>query len=405
VSAFGSGAWGTAIAPLTATDTIDDVVVTLRDSAVILTPLEGPNAAPVVDHVTTSSPSCGGARDGDSVAVSATFTDANHGDTHTATIDWGDGTVTSGTVVQSAGSGSVSGQHTYTSGGRFHVTVQVTDNDGDSHAVTTTALVSGVGIVGNALHVIGTDRDEEIEIESDDNQIEIEVDCRDRDDDERDDDDDHENKRHDEDDDDDDKDDEDHERTFSAAGITQILVIACGGNDDIDMDLDRPIPSWVDAGRGDDRIKIDPGASSSVPSVPLVPLVPSVPSVPSDQVQLHQGATLVLAGPGDDEVETGPGPDILVGGLGEDKLESGGGEDILISGPTIHDQDASAWQAILAEWTRTDLSYSDRVNHIQFGGGLNNTHLLSEATTIDDSQEDSLDGEEDSREEDSRRRG
>jgi hypothetical protein len=390
VSPFGSGAWATAIAPLTATDTIDDVAVTLRNSAVVLTPLEGPNAAPVVDQVTTSSPSCGGARDGDTVAVSATFTDANHGDTHTATIDWGDGTVTSATVLQSAGSGSISGQHTYTSGGRFHVTVEVTDNDGDSHALTTTVLVSGIGIVGNALHVIGTDGPEEIDIDWEHNKIKIEVDPRKNADDDHD--------RHDDDDDDDDNDrnrgHEAHKRTFAAAGITQILVIACNGNDDIDMDLDRTIPSWVDGGAGDDEIEIDQGLSSSVPSVPFVPLVPSVPSFPKDPFQLNQGATLILAGPGDDEVQTSPGRDILIGGTGNDDLEAGGGDDILISGPTTHDQDPSAWQSILAEWTRTDLGYTDRANHLLFGGGLNGTHLLSESTTIDDSDEDSLDGDD-----------
>jgi len=43
------------------------------------------------------------------------------GDTHTAVIDWGDGTVTAGIVDQVAG--SVSGAHTYQTLGLYLVTV------------------------------------------------------------------------------------------------------------------------------------------------------------------------------------------------------------------------------------------------------------------------------------------
>ena len=41
----------------------------------------------------------------------STFTDVGSADTHTAAINWGDGTIESGTVTQGAGSGSVAGSH------------------------------------------------------------------------------------------------------------------------------------------------------------------------------------------------------------------------------------------------------------------------------------------------------
>lgn len=45
-------------------------------------------------------------------------------DTHTATIDWGDGTIELGAVDETSGSGTIAGSH--------GVTVTVTDKDGSS---------------------------------------------------------------------------------------------------------------------------------------------------------------------------------------------------------------------------------------------------------------------------------
>ncbi len=66
----------------------------------------------------------------------ATFTDAGTQDTHTAAIDWGDGTVDPGTVAESGGSGTVAGAHSYADPGTYTVTVTVTDDDGGVGADT-----------------------------------------------------------------------------------------------------------------------------------------------------------------------------------------------------------------------------------------------------------------------------
>ena len=52
--------------------------------------------------------------------------------THTATVDWGDGTSGPATVDELAGSGTVTASHTYTLAGTFGIEVCVSDDDGGS---------------------------------------------------------------------------------------------------------------------------------------------------------------------------------------------------------------------------------------------------------------------------------
>jgi len=69
--------------------------------------------------------------------LSVNFTDPGTIDTHTAAINWGDGNTTTGVVTESHGSGSVSGNHTYTTPGSYTVTVTVTDNNNGAGSKTT----------------------------------------------------------------------------------------------------------------------------------------------------------------------------------------------------------------------------------------------------------------------------
>jgi hypothetical protein len=77
----------------------------------------------------------------------ATFTDTNHtavaGD-FTATIDWGDGTTTTGTVTGAGGTFTVAGSHTYAAAGTDTIKVKLVDDaPGTASATaTTTATVS-----------------------------------------------------------------------------------------------------------------------------------------------------------------------------------------------------------------------------------------------------------------------
>ncbi len=114
--------------------------------------------APVVDAGPTQSVALGSA-----VNILASFTDTDALETHTATIDWGDGTPPEAGVVSEAdGSGTVSGSHTYSAIGTYNVLVTVTDSLGNSGS-DTVAVTVGSSVVkcrGVPATIIGTDGDD-----------------------------------------------------------------------------------------------------------------------------------------------------------------------------------------------------------------------------------------------------
>jgi hypothetical protein len=79
-------------------------------------------------------------------------------------------------------------------------------------------------------------------------------------------------------------------------------------------------------------------------------------------------------------VNGGSGRDLMIAGTGKMKLVAGGGEDILIGGSTNFDTDPTSLNALMAEWTRTDEVYQQRVRHITRGGGVNGSTKLNPAT-------------------------
>ena len=85
------------------------------------------------------------------------FTDLGVLDTHTATIDWGDGSQDAGVVDQQPGSGTVSGGHVYALPGTYEATLCVTDDEGDTGCDPFQVLVPGDPISPD-LVVTKTDR-------------------------------------------------------------------------------------------------------------------------------------------------------------------------------------------------------------------------------------------------------
>jgi hypothetical protein len=96
------------------------------------------NAAPLVTAGAVSGD------EGSPVSESASFTDAGVLDTHTCTIDWGDGATTDGSVTEASGSGSCAGSHTYADNGAYTVSVAVADNDAGAGNDSDAASIANV---------------------------------------------------------------------------------------------------------------------------------------------------------------------------------------------------------------------------------------------------------------------
>jgi hypothetical protein len=76
----------------------------------------------------------------------------------------------------------------------------------------------------------------------------------------------------------------------------------------------------------------------------------------------------------------GTGRNLLIAGSSAGYLQGSAADNILIGGSTQYDTDLASLDALFAEWTRTDLGYADRVNHILNGGGLNGAAVLNAST-------------------------
>ncbi|MFC1766679.1 PKD domain-containing protein, partial [Planctomycetota bacterium] len=99
------------------------------------------NEAPQIDPIADIA-----IDEGETANLLVSFSDANPEDTHTATIDWGDGApLAVGIVVEANGSGTVVGNHVYAEDGVYTVTVTVIDDKEVSDSGSLTATIFDLG--------------------------------------------------------------------------------------------------------------------------------------------------------------------------------------------------------------------------------------------------------------------
>ena len=101
-----------------------DIVADSNAGLVLLRRGGGTTDAPVLGPIQLSSQ-----RPNEAVQLTLSFRDRNPGDSHTATIDWGDGRgPQTATVVESRGKGEVRGTYTFPAEGGYGIVVRVTDS-------------------------------------------------------------------------------------------------------------------------------------------------------------------------------------------------------------------------------------------------------------------------------------
>jgi hypothetical protein len=80
------------------------------------------------------------------------------------------------------------------------------------------------------------------------------------------------------------------------------------------------------------------------------------------------------------------GRNLMIAGASAATLIGGSGEDFLVGGTSVWDTNSAAIDAIMAEWTRNDLSHRQRLVHIMRGGGLNGSYVLNPFTVTSNSK-------------------
>ncbi len=337
------------------TGTVSDVYtidVTVANSAADdtgATSITVDNVVPEVLDFTSDASALETKSDDTKVTISGLVGDIGSLDTHTAVVNWGDGSDPE-TIDVDAYTRAFAGLHDYPNPGLYEITVTVTDDDGGvSETVSTAAYIQGVGVVDGTLFIIGTEGRDHVKLTHREAADRLDVDAkfnqgagqtRSRD-------------------------------SYTAADIQRIVTLVCSGDDHVNF---APLNGFtgeiiVRGGRGEDTI-IGGEANS-----------------------------ILLGEDGDDHILGGSGRDIVIGGLGADKTHGNNGDDILVAGTTSHDNEDSALLAILAEWGSAN-TYERRVGNIsgenpvedRLNGDFYLTKVGAEPTVFEDDQRDSLHG-------------
>ncbi|MFM7845525.1 MAG: beta strand repeat-containing protein, partial [Planctomycetota bacterium] len=116
-----------------------------------------------------------------------------------------------------------------------------------------------------------------------------------------------------------------------------------------------------------------------------------VGSSANDTITGNAASNVLFGGAGNDTLLGLAGRDLLFGGSGVDTVNGGDDDDIIVGGLVTYYSESTkllnraSTQAVMAEWSRTDLDYTSRIANLRNGGGLNGTATLDATVLTNDS--------------------
>jgi hypothetical protein len=284
------------------------------------------NVAPNITSLVSSAPEVGDAKPGDTVSISGIFTDPGILDTHSALIDWGDGTVTAALINET--SQSFSGIHAYSTGGIFEIVVKLSDDDLGTTEQKTTALVTGARVKAGELQVVGTRGNDDLNINEVSKRLyKVHADflpgrC--------------------------------HFVTFDAGEVESIKILLGDGSDHAHIAGNIALPAFIDGGAGNDHLIAGRGPTTLIGGDGNDKLIGGRAS---DVLKGGAGSDLLIGGSGNDRLYGGAGNDKLVGGPGDDILKGGRGKDVLIGGAGDDQLSGGPGKDKLIDWTCSSPSW------------------------------------------------
>jgi hypothetical protein len=227
------------------------------------------NVPPVITSVSSGATASNLAKEGQPVSFQGAFTDVGTQDTHTATLDYADGTGPhSAQVTEAGGNGTFSDSHVFASGGIYPIAVAVTDDDTGQATTSTQAFVTGFGIHTfngvTVLQGVGTNQSDTMVVKQHKDTLDVTASFL------------------------------DGTRSFSTVGLDRIELYGLDGNDTLDV-RNTTLPVILDGGNGDDTLRAGDGKDT------------------------------LIGGAGDDRLFGGKGDDTFIGGPGNDFMQGGTG--------------------------------------------------------------------------------
>jgi Ca2+-binding RTX toxin-like protein len=261
--------------------------------------IEIKNVAPVITTLSVSKPAV---TPNEEVMLTGAFTDRGILDTHAATIDWGDGTITSAVITESGGSGSFLAGHVYGRGGTFDIQVTLKDDDGAAASDSERVIVTGADLKDGVLYIAGTAGDDRVSINKACGSIMVHANFLSG---------------------------PNHVRTFKAADVKRIEMYLGDGNDHAQIAGNIDLPVTMDGGAGNDHLNAGRGPAVLIGGDGNDKLIGSRGN---DKVYGGTGNDLILGGGGNDFLDGGSGNDRILGSCGNDVILGGDGNDRLFGG-------------------------------------------------------------------------